>query len=512
MLQDINELVGKIKPNPDYSRSELQKILSLSMIGAKGDPDAKEMDIAAQLLSHKYPNIEGDVDLYDTLAARKKLPARKEPALAEEERTAEEYEEFKEREAEKREKTRYLEQAKDKPLATQKEISKDIGDDIKELKDEVRGLREEGKTYTANELEPRITRMENEKRTLDEMIRKQEGKKPAKPKKPEEIYRITPEAKAIDKAIKEGKELTAEQKEFLKEREMLVEKKLPKKVEPPEAEIEKLPERMDLAKISIETPTGEMEELGELTADRIDRIKKHAKQLGLEAKLKVGAPFKGKWGERLSPSEIETYMKEVITDVKKVSKEDWELYSGYPLTKEIKEAIARIRERTKTKKRVQLEELKGELQKTDTGKVEWMYLESERLLAEKRKPSFKRAFRGAKRALIDTSGNVKRDLIKDMGPLGKEAAIHHDLIAGANSKGERAFDKASKTIYKGLSKDEEMLLNRAIQSRRTIAISEYRKVDEDAVNALEAQEKILLERIERWGGRAREKAKDNLKK
>ncbi|GAH17156.1 unnamed protein product, partial [marine sediment metagenome] len=49
LLQDINELVGKIKPNPDYSRSELQKILPLSMIGAKADPDAKEMDIAANL-------------------------------------------------------------------------------------------------------------------------------------------------------------------------------------------------------------------------------------------------------------------------------------------------------------------------------------------------------------------------------------------------------------------------------------------------------------------------------
>ena len=563
LLQDINDLVGKIKPNPDYSRSELQKILPLRMIGAEQDPDAKAMDIAAQLLIHKYPNIEGDVDLYDILAARKKLPARKEPALAEEERVGEEYEEFKEVEAEKREETRYLEQAMGKPLATQKEISKDIGDYIEELKGEARGLREEKKYYAANEIDSRIDRVEKEKRILDKNISKQEEKKPeplipeptleatmrahlegkpmkelvvlrktatpeektiltkiinekaielAKGKEPVELKRYTPMAKAIEKALKEGKELTAEQKEFLKEREMYKEKKLPKKSEPPEPEIEKAPERIDLAKVSVKTPTGEMEELGELTADRIDRIKKHARQLGIEDKLKVGATYKGKWGERLSPSEIEKYMKEVITDVKKVPKEDWELYSGYPLTKEVKEAIARIRERTKTKKRVQLEELKGELQKTDKGKVEWMYLESERLLAEKRKPSFKKAFRGAKRALIDTSGNVKRDLIKDMGPLGKEAAIHHDLIAGANSKAERLLEEASKKIYSKISKADEDLLNRAIQSRRTVAISEYRKVDEDAVNALEAKEKILAERIERWGGRAREKAERELEK
>ena len=512
LLQDINDLVGKIKPNPDYSRSELQKILPLRMIGAERDPDAKEMDIAAQLLSHKYPNIEGDVDLYDTLAARKKLPARKEPALAEEERAAEEYEEFKEREAEKREKTRYLEQALGKPLATQKEISKDIGDYIKESKVEVEGLKKEGKYFEAKELESRIDRIKDEKRILDEKISKQEEKKPAIVKKPKKMYRLGPEARAIEKAIKEGKELTAEQKEFLKERGIYEEKKIAKKVEPPEPEIEKLPERMDLAKLSIETPTGEMEDLGELTADRIDRIKKHAKQLGLEGKLKVGATYKGKWGERLSPSQIEEYMKEVITDVKKVPKEDWELYFGYPITKEIKEAISRIRERYKTKKRVRLEELKTELQKTDTGKVEWMYLETERQLKEKRKPSFKKAFRGAKHAFVDTSGNVKKDLIKDMGPLGKEAAIQHDLIAGANAKAERLFEEASKDIYKGLSKDEEMMLNRAIQSRRTAAISEYRKVDEDAVNALEAKEKIWQERIERWGGRAREKAEREVEK
>jgi len=321
LLQDINELVGKIKPNPDYSRSELQKILPLSMIGAKGDPDAKEMDIAAQLLTHKYPKIEGDVDLYDMLAARKKIPARKEPALAEEERAEEEYKEFKEREAEKREKTRYLEQAMDKPLATQKEISKDIGDYIKELKDEVKGLRKQGKTYTANELEPRIERIENEKRILDENISKQEEKKPAKPKKPTEIYRMAPEAKAIEKAIKERKEFTPEQKKFLKERKLLKEKKLRKPAPLPEVEIEEAPERMSLVKLSITDPTGKKETF-EIPEERVGTIQDYAKKTGVE--IETGKSFKGRWGQLVTPVEEEKAIKEFIRTVKEEPKEKWE--------------------------------------------------------------------------------------------------------------------------------------------------------------------------------------------
>ena len=470
LLEDINDLVGKIKPNPDYSRAELMKILPLRMIGAIDDPSAVPMDIAAQALSHKYPDIEGNTELYDRLATRKRLPTRREVGRAEEERIEREYEEF--RETERRGRPRYVEQALGKPLATQKEISKDIGDYIKELEIEGKELAGEKRFLEAKELEPRIRRIEAEKKSLDEEIRRQEVE--VKPEVAVELKKITPMAKAIEKALKERKELTAEQKEFLKKERIYEEKKLLKKVEVPEPEIEKLPERMNIAKVSIETPTGEIEELGELTADRIDRVKKYAKQVGLEDKLKVGATFKGKWGERLAPREIETYMKEVIRDVKKVPKEEWELYAGYPLTKEIKEAISRIRERTKTKKRIKLEELKGELQRTDTGKVEWMYLESNRQLKERKKPSFKKAFKGAKRAFIDTSGNVKKELIKDLGPLGKEAAIRHDLIAGANAKADRLFEEAKKKIYSKLSKADEDLLNGVIQSRRTIAISKYK--------------------------------------
>ncbi len=77
---------------------------------------------------------------------------------------------------------------------------------------------------------------------------------------------------------------------------MYEDKELKKPLPLPEVEIEKVPGRISLVKVSIETPTGEIEDLGEMTADRIDRIKKYAKQVGLEGKLKVGAAYQGKWG------------------------------------------------------------------------------------------------------------------------------------------------------------------------------------------------------------------------
>lgn len=523
LVQDLNELIGKIKPNADYSRQDLMEILPLRMIGSKADPSAVPMDIAAQSVAARWPAIETDVDLHRLLSERKRAPAR----ITEKARAQREFEEYEEK--------------PEAPLAIEKiTVAEEavLGGRAAAMEAGFKGPERRAKTRPAISpvLKEAYTRVAHKapleaihkealkaagikQRELEKLRKFPEelpeieiGREGAVKEKTPEMYRRAPGIKAIEKALREGKALTAEQKKTLKEKGMYEEKKIKEPLPLPEVKPEEAPGKMRLVKVSVETPTGEIEELGELTADRIDGIKKYAKQVGIEGKLKIGAAYEGKWGEHLSPQEIEKYMKEVIRDVKEVPREEWELYSGYPITKEVKAAILKIRERIKTKKRVKLEELKGELQKTDTGKVEWMYLESERLLAEKRKPSFKRAFRGAKRALIDTSGNVKRDLIKDLGPLGKEAAIHHDLIAGANSKAERLFDKAAKPIYKGLSKNEEMMLNRAIQSRRTVAISDYRKVDEAAVDALEAQGRILAERIERWGGKAREKAERELEK
>jgi len=227
----------------------------------------------------------------------------------------------KEVEFERREKTRYLEQAFAKPLAAQKEISKDIGDYIKELEIQRKELRGEKRFLEAKEFEPRIDRIEREKRILDEGIKKQEEKKPPIVKKPTEIYRMAPEAKAIEKALKEGKELTAEQKRFLKEREMYKEAKPRKPAPLPEVEPEEAPERLSLVRVSITDPTGKKETF-ELPEERVASIQDYAKKTGVE--IETGKSFKGRWGQFVPPAEEEKAIKNFIRTVKEEPKEKWE--------------------------------------------------------------------------------------------------------------------------------------------------------------------------------------------
>ncbi len=110
----------------------------------------------------------------------------------------------------------------------------------------------------------------------------------------------------------------------------------------------KLPKgREMLVKVSVETPLGDIEKLGEIPESRLESIKNYAKKLGIEKKLKVGSPFVGKYGEILSPAQQEIFMKEVIRDVKKKPKSEWQkwtepgddikdLYAGLPMTPEAK--------------------------------------------------------------------------------------------------------------------------------------------------------------------------------
>lgn len=307
------------------------------------------------------------------------------------------------------------------------------------------------------------------------------------------IPKITSAMKEIEAALKKGKELTEAQKKALGEK---YEYKPTEKAKPlPEPEIEKAPERVSLVNVSIKTPTGAMEDLGEIPEGRVAAIKEYAKKLGVGENLKTGTPYKGKWTQYLPPPEIEAFMKKMVRDVKEQPKEaweKWEYYSGYPVTKVVKDAVNKIREKQKIRKRVKLEEIKEELQKTDEGKVEWMYIETEMKLKEKRAPTFKKAFEGAKRALVDTSGNVKKELIKNLGSLGKEAVIYHDVIAGADAKSQRMFDDAGKKIYKDISKADEALLNRAIQSRRIIAVLKYKPEHKTPHGLTAEQHKVRL--------------------
>lgn len=118
---------------------------------------------------------------------------------------------------------------------------------------------------------------------------------------------------------------------------------------------------------------------------------------------------------------------------------------------------------------------KGQAEKIlDAMKTEMMFNKADTELARLSDGKIRKAYQGAARALWDTSANIKKDLLKKGGALGKEAVIRHDLIRGSMSKSIRIMNEAHNRIYTGLTKAEEVILNRIIQSRRTIAIDKYK--------------------------------------
>lgn len=118
---------------------------------------------------------------------------------------------------------------------------------------------------------------------------------------------------------------------------------------------------------------------------------------------------------------------------------------------------------------------KGQAEKVlDAMRTERMYNKADTELQRLNDGKIRKAYQNAARALWDTSATVKRDLLKKGGALGREAVIRHDLIRGAGSKSALMFKQNAGKIYGGLSKAEEITLNRIIQSRRTIAIDKYR--------------------------------------
>jgi len=106
---------------------------------------------------------------------------------------------------------------------------------------------------------------------------------------------------------------------------------------------------------------------------------------------------------------------------------------------------------------------------TGADKVEQMYDESLDASKQFGKATPKELYRELKTKMVDTSGNVKADLLKQ-GDLGKAAVINHDLIAGATPKALAEYEAIAPKLFRDLSPIEETYLNRVIQSRRTIAI------------------------------------------
>lgn len=307
--------------------------------------------------------------------------------------------------------------------------------------------------------------------------------------KGEKVFITPQQTKIIKEAVR--KELT--EKPLIKEPEKSLTKKvmsgelaleLKKKLgkeeitEKPEVKIKK----QNFARVSVVTPTGEIEPLGKFPERDISRVTDYAKSKGLSEKVIIGRSVKEAWEEGYSQKQRQASIEKRIDQLGKVPKEKWieweKKHAGYPMTEEIKKAIDAIQKRRGTEKRIKLEELKTELQKTDAGKVEWNFIEQEKELKELKKPTYRKAIDAVEHAVVDTSGNIKRKLIKELGWRGQAAAMEKNRAAGASSWATHLIEEAQNEIYgKGksaLSKKEEVILNRYLQSARTTAIHEYK--------------------------------------
>lgn len=114
-----------------------------------------------------------------------------------------------------------------------------------------------------------------------------------------------------------------------------------------------------------------------------------------------------------------------------------------------------------------------DISEPDAEAVEAMYNRADGELEKLGNKNLKKIWAEVKRATIDTSANVKKRLLDEGGLEGKEAVVRKDLARGASAKADMQVREASKEIYDGLTKVEEKILNRIIQSRRTISIDRF---------------------------------------
>ena len=75
---------------------------------------------------------------------------------------------------------------------------------------------------------------------------------------------------------------------------------------------------------------------------------------------------------------------------------------------------------------------------------------------------------------VDVSGNIKKAVMKADPTFGKEMVMRRELVAGASSRASNMIEEYRGMIFDGLSSDESSLLDKIIQSKRTIAIDEYK--------------------------------------
>ncbi|MFA5381959.1 MAG: LPD38 domain-containing protein [Candidatus Micrarchaeia archaeon] len=113
-------------------------------------------------------------------------------------------------------------------------------------------------------------------------------------------------------------------------------------------------------------------------------------------------------------------------------------------------------------------------QEPQARRVEEMYEGDESQFKELRSTKLSELWKKMKHLTVDTAANIKKQLLAEGGAAGREVIMNHDLSRGASAKAQQILEVANSKIYDGLSKADEILLNRVIQSRRTIAIEAYK--------------------------------------
>ncbi len=109
----------------------------------------------------------------------------------------------------------------------------------------------------------------------------------------------------------------------------------------------------------------------------------------------------------------------------------------------------------------------------ESAKVESTYEAAEAELKELKSVKFKRLLERAKVLTVDTSANLKKDLLEKAGDEGKRIIMRLDLTRGASSKANAIIEDGFKKVYKGLTPVDETILNKALRANRDLTILNY---------------------------------------
>jgi len=109
----------------------------------------------------------------------------------------------------------------------------------------------------------------------------------------------------------------------------------------------------------------------------------------------------------------------------------------------------------------------------------------------------KRAYQTLKRTGVDTSANIKRNLIKDFGELGKEAVIRHDLIRGASKRSQYYVSRVIDEVFADLKPEQRKLVWEYIQTKRVSEVLDYKPKHKFPPEFSAEKNKFLIESIEK---------------